>query len=103
MMATVNVKGVKVDDYGKVQTATAVSKAATLDRKGKTVDVDGTVLVATSGVAAYKIDGISYTADGAMLVNTGAAPPPGGAEMHKGMMFDKNGKVYSSTLTQDAI
>ena len=99
-MATVTVKGVKFDDYGKVQTSTAVSKAAVKTKF--VVDVDGTILVATSGAVAYKTDGFSYTSEGALLVNTGTPPPAGGAEMHKGMMFDKTGKVFLSTLTKDA-
>ena len=102
-MATVTVKGVKVDDYGKVQTATAVSKAAVKSAKGTIIDADGTVLVATSGATAYKINGMSYNSDGALLVNTGTPPPPGGAEQYKGMMFDKTGKVFLSTLTHDAL
>lgn len=102
-MATTTVKGVKVDDYGKVQTSTSVSKAAKPGKKGLQIDSDGTVLVATSGATAYKIGGFSYTASGALLVNTGVPPAAGGAEMYKGMMFDRTGKVYLSTLTQDAL
>lgn len=102
-MATTTIKGVKVDDYGKVQAATSVSKAASPGKKGLQVDADGTVLVATSGATAYKIGGFSYTAAGALLVNTGNPPAAGGAEMYKGMMFDRTGKVFLSTLTKDAL
>lgn len=101
-MATVRIKGIKYDDYGKAQTATSVSPAAVTNLKGLTTDVDGTILTATSGAVAYKIDGFSYTAEKALLVNTGKAPDPGGAEMHKGVMFDKRGFAYLSTLTLDA-
>ena len=100
-MATVQLKGIKFDDYGKVQTATSVSKAAYKTPRGMTVDVDGTVLTATSGAFGYKIDGFSYTTGDALLVNTGTPPSSGGAEMHKGVMFDKRGYVYSQTLTKD--
>jgi hypothetical protein len=101
-MATVLSKGIKVDDYRKVQT-TASPKNSSKNAKGAIVDFDGAVFTATSGLVAYKIDGLSYTANGALLVNTGNPPPPGGAEMHKGMMFDKTGKVFLSTLTEDAL